>query len=142
MSLPRLLRLLVIPCLLSCQEQSTTAISPQPTMEVGPGLSELLPHQAQGSLVKLTVSVTASGRPAPGLEVHWYDGRSPTGLSTRLSLTDDDGIAETTWTLPYIPATAPFASYWVQVTMPGAAGNPILYTIEVYRCTREPCPGG
>ncbi len=136
MSPAKLLRLLVIPCLISCQEDPTSSVTLKPLMEVGEGLSELLPHEQEGTPLTLTVTVTRAGLPAPGLEVYWYDGNVWSSLSDRSSLTDANGVAKVIWTLPTIPANAPWATYSVQASLPGATGNPIVYTIEVYRCTR------
>jgi len=136
MSPAKLLRLMVIPCLISCQQDPISPISLKPVIEVGPGLSELLPHEQEGTLLTLTVSVTVAGQPAPGLEVFWSDGKVWSNLSDSASVTDANGIAKTIWTLPQIPANAPWATYSVQAALPGATGNPITYTIEVYRCTR------
>jgi hypothetical protein len=136
MSPPRLLCLLLIPCLISCQESPTTPISPRLALEVGPGLSEHLPHQLEGTDFVLTVRVTADQQPASGVEVHWYDGRIPTNLSTRLSLTDSLGIAKTIWHLPVLAENVPWAMYSVQSAVRGALDSPILYKLEVYRCTK------
>lgn len=136
MSPAKLLRLLVIPCLISCQEDPTSSISLKPLMEVGEGLSELLPHEQEGTLLTLTVSVTIAGLPASGLEVFWSDGNVWSHLSDRSSITDVNGVAKTIWTLPQIPPDLPWATYSVQAALPGAAGSPVVYTIEVYRCTR------
>jgi hypothetical protein len=136
MSPAKLLRLLVIPCLISCQEDPISPISLKPTMEVGDGLSELLPHQQEGTRLTLSVNVTVAGHPATGLEVFWSDGNVWSGLSDSASITDVNGVAKTVWTLPQIPANLPWATYSVQAALPGAAGSPVVYTLEVYRCTR------
>jgi hypothetical protein len=108
----------------------------QPKIELGPGLTNLLPHQQEGTAYPLTVFVTVNGVPAKGLEVSWYDGRMPTNLSTERSVTDADGIAKATWNLPYIPLNVPWTSYWAEAALPGASGNPVEFTIEVFRCTK------
>jgi len=82
------------------------------------------------------VSMTVNGEPAPGVEVRWDDGRTPTYLSDRRSLTNADGIAETIWNLPYIPLTVPWFTFDAQAALPGAAGNPVEFSIEVFRCTK------
>lgn len=136
MSSIRLLFLLLIPVVASCSTDPGTAGTPPLYLEVGPGLTELLPHMQEGTLLHLTVLVTSGGKPAPGVQVNWYDNRIPSALSTKVSETNAEGIAESIWSLPTLPANLPWATYSTQVTVPGAIGNPIVYTIEVYRCTR------
>jgi len=136
MSIPRLLCLLLVPCLAGCDNVSTAIAPTQRTISVGPGLTELLPHQQEGTAFPLTVLVTVGGQPAVGVEVHWYDGRFPSNLSTRLSLTDSSGVATTIWTLPFILPDRGWDTFTTQAAVPGATGNPIVYTVEVYRCTK------
>ncbi|HEX5004691.1 MAG TPA: hypothetical protein VFV65_05205 [Gemmatimonadales bacterium] len=137
MSIRRLVCLLVVPCLLSCDTEFTAPpVSLQVRMEMGPGMSALLPHQQEGTRFPLTVFVTKGDQPASGVEVSWDDGRSQSNLSSKRTYSDADGIARTVWNLPAIPANVPWTSYSTQVSIPGASGSPIVYTIEVYRCTR------
>lgn len=136
MSASKLLGLLLVSLLVACDDGSTAPITPQPHIELGPGMANLLPHQQEGTRYPLTVLVTVNGKPAEGVEVLWYDGRVPSNLSDRRSVTDADGIATMVWNLPFIPLTLPWATYDAQAALPGAAGNPIDFSIEVYRCTR------
>jgi hypothetical protein len=133
---PKLLYLLSVCCLLGCEEGPTPPVVPQPKIELGPGLTNLLPHQQEGTAFPLAVLVTVNGEPAKGVEVMWYDGRTPTYLSTRRSETDADGIARATWTLPYLAPAVPWTSLWAEAALPGASGNPVEFSIEVFRCTK------
>jgi hypothetical protein len=137
MARPGLLFLLVVPCLMSCQNDSTTGVSPQVQMALGPGLTNVLPHQREGTQFPLTVLVTVGGQPAANVEVRWDDYRYPSYLSDRTSLSDSDGLAHVTWSLPYLPGDTPWFTFNAQAAVPGAAGNPVEYTIEVYRCTKN-----
>jgi hypothetical protein len=133
----RLLCLLLVSCLVGCDESWTAPpVAPQPLIELGPGMTALLPHQQEGTWFPLTVLVTVNHQPAAGVEVSWSDGRTPTNLSTLRSITNANGIAKTTWNLPDIPATVPWATYNAQAAVPGAAGSPIYFSIEVFRCTK------
>lgn len=136
MPAPKLLCVLLASCLMACDDGPTPPVVPQPAIELGPGMANVLPHQQEGTEFPLKVLVTIQGAPAAGVKVFWDDGRRPTYLSTRESLTDADGIAQTTWNLPYLPAAIPWYTYSAQAALPGAAGNPIDFTIEVYRCTK------
>ena len=136
MSAPRLLCLLLVSCLIGCDDSSTAPITPQPHIELGPGMANLLPHQQEGTRFPLTVLVTVNGNPAAGVEVLWDDGRRPSNLSGNRSVTNADGIAQMIWNLPYILPTLGWATYTAQAALPGASGNPIAFTLEVYRCTK------
>jgi len=111
-------------------------VTPQPTIEFGPGMAALLPHQQEGTRFPLTVLVTVNHLPAKGVEVLWDDGRTPSNLSAHRTVSDSNGIAAVVWNLPYIPATEPWYTYTAQAAVPGAVGSPIDFTMEVFRCTR------
>jgi len=136
MSSSKLLCLLLVSCLVGCDDGPTPPVVPQPTIELGPGMANLLPHQQEGTRFPLTVLVTANGKPEAGVEVLWYDGRSPSYLSSRRSVTDAEGIARTIWNLPYFPQTTAWATYTAEAALPGATGNPIEFTVEVFHCTK------
>ena len=136
MLMSRMLGVLLVSCLIGCDDSSTAPITPQPHIELGPGMTHLLAHQEEGTRVPITVLVTVNGKPAEGVEVLWGDGRTPTNLSTRRSVSNADGIAETTWNLPYNSPTVPWATYHAQAAVPGASGNPVHFSIEVVRCTK------
>ncbi len=107
MSISKLLCLLLVSCLIGCEDGPTPPVVAQPVIELGPGMANVLPHQQEGTRFPLAVLVTVHGEPAAGVEVRWYDGRNPTYLSSRRTETDDEGIARTTWNLPYIPSRCP-----------------------------------
>jgi len=133
----RLLCLLLVSCLIGCDEGWTAPpVTPQPAIALGPGMTTLLPHQQEGTKFPLTVLVTVNHEPVKGVEVWWDDGRTPSNLSAHRSVSDSNGIATVIWNLPYIPATAPWYTYDAQASVPAGLGSPIYFTIEVFRCTK------
>ncbi len=97
---------------------------------------ENLPHQQQGVHMLLSVRLTADHHPASGVEVYWDDGRTPTRVSAKRSTSDSSGLAQIVWSPPLLAPNVPWTTYSVQAAVPGAAGNPIVYTMQVFRCTR------
>lgn len=136
MSTSKLILLVIVSILPGCDDVPTPPVVPHQTIELAPGMANLLPHQQEGTRYPIRVLVTASGRPAEGVQVFWDDGRYPSNLSASKSKTSADGIAEVTWILPFIPSSLPWATYHAQASLPGASGNPVDFSIEVYRCTR------
>lgn len=93
--LPSSLFVVLVLGLFGCGDQSTQVPTPsQTTVEAGAGASV----DAAGSLVLSIRATLDGGEPARGVSVGWSVSEGSGTLSTAESVTDEQGVAEVTWT--------------------------------------------
>lgn len=128
--------------ILGCSDSMAQPNDPPLSLAYPAGMEAELPHRCSGELVQVSALVVDDDdKPVAGASVRWQDGSAFPEISPMVSLTDSTGVAITSWRPLPLPELQGFVRRSVQVALPGARNNPLVYQVEIVHCTRGE-PGG
>ncbi len=100
--------------------------------------ANLINHNPGDSVPIIAMVADHRGKPVPGIEIIWDDGRWPVGAQPARVLSDSQGRARTLWILrPLTPGTFSDPRS-IRAYLPGAANSPLEYRTIVMPCSK--CP--